>query len=209
MAERRDEGGPGADPPSRTQFATWALLGGAALLVLVLFSVRGEHGPDTTRNYPSRTLPPEPAPVLIAAPEMDDEYWPCSDCHEDEPTNPEVRKLEDEHDAMEFKHGTLWCLDCHDAEDRDSLHLADRSLVSFSESWRLCTRCHGQKLADWRAGVHGKRTGHWWGPKEYRPCVACHNPHSPPFAPLEPKPIPLRPEQIRMNGSAPMEVAHE
>jgi hypothetical protein len=178
-------------------------------VILVLFSVRVEHGPDSTRDYPSRTLAPEPAPVLIAAPEVTDEYWPCSDCHEGEQLNPEVRVLEEEHDEMTFKHGTLWCLDCHDADDRDSLHLADRSLVKFSESWKLCTRCHGQKLADWRAGVHGKRTGHWWGPKEYRPCVMCHDPHSPPFKPLEPKPVPRRPEQIRMNGSTAMEVAHE
>ncbi|GAG05499.1 unnamed protein product, partial [marine sediment metagenome] len=60
-----------------------------------------------------------------------------------------------------------------------------------------------------RAGVHGKRTGHWRGPKEYRTCVSCHNPHSPPFEPLAPKPPPTRPEAITVDASVRPEAAHE
>ena len=29
---------------------------------------------------------------------------------------------------------------------------------------------------DWKAGVHGKRTGEWDGRKDYLLCVNCHNP---------------------------------
>jgi hypothetical protein len=129
---------------------------------------------------------------------VDEEYFPCSDCHEDEETNRTVRMLEEEHTELELEHGELWCLHCHDMEDRDRLHLADGRLVPFEESWELCTQCHAQKLAAWRAGIHGKRTGHWWGPKEYQTCIACHAPHSPRFKPLEPKPPPKRADEIRL-----------
>jgi hypothetical protein len=181
------------------QLATWVVLGAAVVLIGGLVGVRLEHQPETTRDYPVRTLAslPHAEPVLLPSPEMNDEYLPCSDCHEDEPTNRTQRELEEEHeDKATLAHGDLWCLRCHDADNRDYLHLSDGTLVEFENSWQLCTQCHGKKLADWRAGVHGKRTGHWRGPSEYRTCVTCHNPHSPPFEPIEPKPVPVRPEHI-------------
>jgi len=198
----------GRETPPGYRGQTWAFLGAALVGVLLLFSLRCAPGPQSSPRYPSRTLPPDAKPVLLAPPPMDDEYFPCSDCHEDEPTNRTVRKLEDEHDTLELSHGDRWCLDCHDADHRDDLHLTDGTLVPFDESWRLCTQCHGDKLAEWRAGVHGKRTGHWWGAKEYWNCVACHDPHTPRFAPLEPLPPPVRPEAIRATARA-EEVDHE
>lgn len=185
--------------PPPYQMATWSLLGGAVLLVLVLLSVQVGFDPDASRVYASRTLPPEPEPVLLAAPEIDDEYLPCSDCHErGDLAEREMRELEDEHDEMDFAHGDLWCYSCHNPDplQREKLRLSDGRQVAFEDSWRLCTQCHGKKLADWRAGVHGKRTGHWWGPKEYRTCVTCHDPHDPPFKPIKPMPPPRRPEAI-------------
>ncbi len=166
-----------------------------------------EHQPDTSRDYPSRPQMSDGANVLLPAPEIDDEYLPCTDCHEpnDTRTNITVRELEEDHDEMEFSHGNLWCLHCHDKENRDSLHLADGSLVAFEDSWQLCTQCHAKKLPDWRAGVHGKRTGHWRGPKEYRTCVVCHDPHDPPFKSIEPKPVPWRPEEIIQQAVLPPE----
>jgi hypothetical protein len=195
------------------QLAAWTVLGGVLVAVLIVVSVRcaaGPPGPPPAAFRASRSLPPEPEPVLIAADEPDSDYYPCSDCHEDEPTDRMVRTLEYEHEDLELAHGDLWCLHCHEADDRDVLHLADEKTVDYGESWRLCTQCHGEKLADWRAGVHGKREGHWWGPKQYRTCVSCHRPHTPAFAPLEPEPPPLPPGRIvRHAGIAPMEGAHE
>jgi len=190
------EHGRGAPEPSPREIATWMVIGAVLVIGTALFSISTAFGPRTPAAAAERSLPPEPAPVLAAWPGPDDEYFPCTDCHEDEPTNRRVRKLEDEHEDLELDHGTLWCLDCHDADHRNQLHLANEGRVDFDESWRLCTQCHGSKLADWRAGVHGKRTGHWWGEKEYRTCVSCHAPHTPHFQPLEPKPPPKRPEQI-------------
>ena len=87
------------------------------------------------------------------------------------------------HDDIVLKHDEehRWCLDCHDATDRDWLHLASGERVAFDESYRLCGQCHGEKLRDWRAGVHGRRTGEWNGHKHYLLCAHCHNPHAPRF----------------------------
>jgi hypothetical protein len=180
----------------------------AAFVAVLLPSRSLRH--SRRRRPPTRAVAcPEPQPVLLAPPPMDDEFFPCSDCHEDEPTDRTVRKLEDEHDDLVLVHGTTWCLDCHDADQRDQLHLANDSRIGFEESWRLCTQCHGAKLADWRAGVHGKRTGSWWGPKEYRSCVTCHDPHSPRFESIEPMRPPARPEQIRLAAPTGQETADE
>ena len=143
-------------------------------------------------------------------PPIDDEYFPCSDCHEDELADPRRREL-DEHDNIKLAHGDLWCLDCHQSDQRDLLHLSDASPVEMTESWRLCTRCHAKRISDWRAGIHGKRTGSWWGPKEVFTCVACHDPHSPLFKPLSPKPPPTPAGEIRLRKAGteePKEVSH-
>jgi hypothetical protein len=105
------------------------------------------------------------------------------------------RALVAAHDDIVLRHDEeqRWCLDCHDATNRDRLHLASGELVPFEESYRLCGQCHGEKHRDWRAGVHGRRIGSWSGRKEYLLCVHCHDPHAPRFAPIEPKPAPWRP----------------
>ena len=103
------------------------------------------------------------------------------------------------HEDIVFTHDAQnrWCLDCHDAANRDVLHLADGRPVPFTESYRLCGQCHGPQLQNWRAGDHGRRTGSWSGTKHYLLCANCHNPHSPHFKPIEPMPPPIRQEQIR------------
>jgi hypothetical protein len=178
-------------PPDLLQ---WFLFGFAVFCFILVFSGQCAMDRFAARAYPSRLLPAEPEPELLAAPPLDDEYLPCDDCHGDEPADRTRRELE-EHD-FEFKHGDLWCLDCHTINQYQQLHLSDDTLLEFEESWRLCTRCHGKKLPDWRAGVHGKRTGHWQGPKQYLTCVACHRPHSPRTELLEPKPRPWRSDEI-------------
>jgi formate-dependent nitrite reductase cytochrome c552 subunit len=90
-----------------------------------------------------------------------------------------------------------WCLDCHDPDNRDVLHLASGERVSFDRSYDLCGQCHGDKLRDWRAGVHGRRTGEWNGHKKYLLCANCHNPHQPHFKSIAPKPAPARPAPVK------------
>ena len=136
--------------------------------------------------------------IEVPRPPFSKDIFPCSDCHSDMDVNPERRELVEEHTNIVLHHDekNRWCLDCHNANDRDKLHLASGALVEFSESYKLCGQCHGEKMRDWRAGVHGKRTGHWRGEKRYLLCVHCHNPHSPRFEPIEPEPSPKQPEEL-------------
>jgi hypothetical protein len=157
--------------------------------------------------------------VLFEArpPPFSDGIFPCMECHKDQ-KDPKRRELgfHDEQQSI-FDHDAehRWCLDCHDLQNRDVLRLASGATVPFTESYRLCGQCHGDKFRDWRAGVHGRRVGMWDGAKTYLLCVSCHNPHSPSFkgvkeitvdgkltvAPtlekIKPEPRPARPEEMR------------
>ena len=152
---------------------------------------------------PSQATPPRPAPVKaeerleVPPPPFTDGIFPCSACHKDLKVNRTRRTLTSMHEDINFTHDAehRWCLDCHDANDRDHLHLASGELVPFEESYRLCGQCHGEKFRDWRAGVHGRRTGEWNGHKKYLLCANCHNPHQPHFKPIVPKPAPVRPSR--------------
>jgi hypothetical protein len=137
--------------------------------------------------------------IAVAPPPFSKGIFPCSGCHEDLPPNPTPRVLTKNHKNIVLKHDekNRWCLDCHNKDDRDKLHLAGGTLIDFTESYRLCGQCHGPTLRDWKAGEHGKRTGSWSGKKEYLLCASCHNPHSPRFHPLKPLPPPVRPEDLR------------
>ena len=145
----------------------------------------------------SSTATAEPLKLEVPPPPFSDGIFPCTECHNatDLPANPVRRQLVDAHDDIVLKHDEehRWCLDCHDAANRDQLHLASGAPVSFEQSYQLCGQCHGEKYRDWRVGVHGRRVGQWNGAKEYLLCVHCHNPHQPRFQALAPKPAPLRP----------------
>lgn len=139
--------------------------------------------------------------IAVAPPPLSEGIFPCSECHAYQETNPNRRELVDMHDDISamFDHDSAnrWCLDCHNADNRDFLHLASGKLLTFEESYKLCGQCHGDKLRDWKVGVHGKRTGEWNGTKQYLLCVNCHNPHSPKFRKLAPKPPPLAHKNLK------------
>jgi hypothetical protein len=161
-------------------------------------------GPGARGAPESDTAPPraqgearEALPVQrleVPPPPFSEGIYPCSTCHADLPADRTRREL-GMHAEIELKHDEehRWCLDCHNAADRDSLHLASGELVPFEESYRLCGQCHGDKYRDWRAGVHGRRIGEWNGQKSYLLCAHCHDPHQPRFKPLQPMPPPARP----------------
>jgi len=134
----------------------------------------------------------------VPPPPFTEGVFPCTDCHDPEiPVNTRRREMKTAHQEIVLQHDQehRWCLDCHDAANRDVLHLAGGEPVPFEESYRLCGQCHGDKYRDWRAGVHGRRTGSWDGAKQYLLCVACHNAHAPAFQPLEPMPAPRPPQR--------------
>jgi hypothetical protein len=178
----------------------------------------------------SRAKPAQPAEerrpeVLVEAqaPPFSEGIFPCSSCHADQKdrTRRELGFHDEQQSVFDHDAEHRWCLDCHDYENRDVLRLASGATVPFTESYRLCGQCHGDKYRDWRVGVHGRRVGRWDGEKTYLLCVNCHNPHSPAWkgvkeitvdgkkttAPtlerIAPEPRPLRPEEMRRRPAAP------
>lgn len=85
-------------------------------------------------------------------------------------------------DAKNLQHGRgrIWCLECHHKTQRNKLvdHYGDP--ISIDEPQLLCGKCHGDKLRDWRDGIHGKRIGEFTstGKKRWFTCTECHNPHN-------------------------------
>ena len=169
-----------------------------ALMFGVVFTLSAEDekssAPPEVRERTKHPIPTK----FVEKPEL--EYYPCSDCHASaSDINPRKRELVDEHDTIKLKHAEeeRWCLDCHDQNKRDFFRRSNGELVSFDVSFKLCGQCHGTIYRDWKAGIHGKRTGMWNGEKTYHQCVNCHNPHSPRFKPIKPEPPPLRPMEIQ------------
>jgi hypothetical protein len=168
---------------------------------------------------PQQPQAPKKPEALVQAepPPFSEGIFPCSSCHADmkDRTRRELAFHEEQQKVFDHDAEHRWCLDCHDYENRDVLRLASGAPVPFTESYRLCGQCHGDKYRDWRVGVHGKRVGQWDGEKTYLLCVNCHNPHSPAFkgvtpivvggktttAPtlemLKPEPRPRRPQEQR------------
>jgi hypothetical protein len=148
---------------------------------------------ETTNSETKIEVPPPP---------LSEDIFPCSTCHSDLEPNPARRELLDAHTEIVLKHDEQhrWCLDCHSMRDRDKLQLANGNLLDFKESYLLCGQCHGPQLRDWKAGIHGKRTGSWNGAKRYLLCVHCHNAHSPGFQKMKPESPPLHPEEIKVKN---------
>lgn len=176
------------------------------LPVALLLSGCAPEGDEAVAMAMPESLQDRPEPeerLEVPPPPFSPGIYPCSMCHGMMPANPTRRDLAF-HGEIVLRHDEehRWCLDCHNAEDRDWLHLASGELVPFEESYRLCGQCHGEKYRDWRAGVHGRRSGEWNGHKTYLLCAHCHDPHQPHFKPIEPMPAPIPPAET-VGGSNP------
>ena len=81
----------------------------------------------------------------VAPPPMTEGMFPCSNCHATMEVNRKKRVLKEEHVDIKLHHAETmrWCLDCHDAKNRDKLRLYNGELINFTESYRLCGECHG------------------------------------------------------------------
>jgi hypothetical protein len=147
-------------------------------------------------TYNVKNQVPENTYPVPRPPFSSDLIFPCSQCHVHmQPPNAKRRVLVEYHTDIVLHHAESqrWCTDCHNLVNRDKLRLVSGELIDFTESYRLCGQCHGDKYRDWKVGVHGKRIGNWNGDKQYLLCVHCHNPHDPKFKPLKPMPPPERP----------------
>lgn len=112
--------------------------------------------------------------------------------------DPRPRILVRMHRNINLKHAEwMWCLNCHNTVERNTLRLINGDSISFEESYRLCGQCHGNIYNDWKIGIHGRRVGQWSGKKLYLLCAHCHDPHNPKFRKLMTKDPPLPPSYGR------------
>jgi hypothetical protein len=116
----------------------------------------------------------------------------CGTCHA--ARTPDTLKasdteLDEFHQGLKFNHGSRTCLSCHNADDYDSLRLADGRTVAFPDVMDLCAQCHGTQYRDYVHGAHGGMTGHWdltKGPRTRNNCITCHDPHAPAYPTVHP-----------------------
>jgi hypothetical protein len=170
------------------------LLGLAATLGLVACSM----GDEPLRLHTTHPPPVSSGSITVEARQPLLPMYPCSRCHASRTPNTEERVLKELHTQKVLNHGTQqgWCYRCHSKDNIDKLHLGDGTLVSFDEAYELCGSCHGDKLRDWQAGIHGLTTGFWLGDRLRRSCPNCHDPHSPKFPLMTPERAPARPRTV-------------
>ncbi len=174
-------------------------MGARALAILApLVAIACSVGDEPRRLH--TTLPaPEPSGSIAVDPRQPLlPTFPCSRCHAGRAPDPRERRLAEFHTQKVLHHGTLggWCYRCHTKDDIDRLHLADGTLVSFDQAYELCGSCHGDKLRDWKDGIHGLTTGWWLGDRVRRSCPACHDPHEPHFPAMTPEHPPALPRTV-------------
>ncbi len=175
-------------------FNSWFTVLFFVLILSTSLLLTGHQAADTEKEQ-QKTEDKEKKDIQVPPPPLNEDTFPCSMCHADMETNLKRRELVDFHDDIILKHDekNRWCMACHDTENRDMLHSASGELIDFTESYKLCGQCHGPKLRDWEAGIHGRRIGEWNGEKQYLLCAHCHDPHSPKFQKMKPEPAPIKP----------------
>lgn len=116
-------------------------------------------------------------PILVA----------CATCHDTRAAQTDVNDaalLDEFHRGLQYAHGQMSCLNCHNAADYDTLKLANGRAVPFQDSMNLCAQCHGPQFRDYQNGSHGGMTGHWdltRGGRTRNTCIDCHDPHHPAY----------------------------
>jgi hypothetical protein len=153
-----------------------------------LFPTHENAGPQTPR-VATGTFDPRGNPVSVS----------CSSCHSTREPNREIRaaeQLAEFHQGLRFAHGGLSCLSCHNADNYETLRLADGAAVEYSNARMLCTQCHTRQGQDFERGLHGGMKGFWdltRGPRQRNSCLDCHDAHHPAF----PEVLPVFPPRDR------------
>lgn len=144
-----------------------------------------EFEPLRFEGYPN-------APEISVVPRKDELFfYPCDQCHAAMEANPEIRTLDTPHHA-EIAHGRgrIWCLSCHDLENRNYLTTLLNERVDFDEAHYVCGGCHSNQHKDWVFGAHGKRVADWQGERTQYNCTHCHDSHDPMIEERAPEPAP-------------------
>ncbi len=169
---------------------------GAALLILLWLGVTGMATAQESvapAGEPAAGFAGYPdAPSLSVVPRQDElRFFPCEQCHKFLETDPQVRELTSPHtNELEHGEGRLWCMNCHEGDDRDYLVTLLGERVDYDDSHLVCGGCHANRHRDWYFGAHGKRADNWQGERLVYNCTHCHDPHEPALEPRAPEPPP-------------------
>ena len=184
--------------------ASIVLLGNSlALLTLALGSTLCAQ---TISPAPSDTElmqgPYPDAPAIAVMPRQQElAFFPCQQCHATLQANPEVRDVRIHRTEFNHGEGRIWCLQCHDSQQRNYLTTLLGQRVSFEQAHLVCGGCHGRVERDWYFGAHGKRVGNWQGERVVYGCSHCHDPHDPAIKPRAPSPPPAVRKGLDRPGS--------
>jgi len=175
------------------------------IICLVLIPAEAQETPDGQQALRFEGYPG--THEFDVVPRKDDLFfYPCTQCHAAMEPNPEIRPLNAIHDSdLEHGRGRIWCLSCHDLENRDYLRTLLAELVDFDAAHLVCGGCHANRHEDWYFGAHGKRIGNWQGDRTLYNCTHCHNAHSPAIKARAPKPAP----PVRAGLKLERGIAHE
>ena len=156
----------------RIGFALVASCAGAVCLTVAYLSAGEAPGkaPGTAANTAIRTNAPL-HPVIIKRPAGTPKVAmgltnfhgqpvmaSCSSCHATTRPNIETRttaELDQFHQGLKYVHGNLTCLSCHNANNYDTLRMADSRTVEFTDVMTLCSQCHGSQRPT--RGCRGRR----------------------------------------------------
>lgn len=118
---------------------------------------------------------------------QDVKSFPCSECHQSFQSKEQTKDLRFPHAGLQLKHmlEVKKCDFCHSKKNSNMLHLLDGVLISYDESYKICSQCHGKIATNWKKGLHGKIGGQWDGERLHFNCTLCHNAHDPKFKPME------------------------
>lgn len=151
---------------------------------------QSQDAPDTPQSLRFEGYPGAPEIEVISRKD-DLFFYPCKQCHGFLEPNPEIRELVAPH-VIDFQHGRgrIWCLSCHDLENRDVVKTLLGEPVDFDQAHLVCGGCHANRHKDWYFGAHGKRVVDWQGERKVYNCTHCHDAHSPAIKARAPKPVP-------------------
>lgn len=187
----------------------------AVLFLLAVILLRGPWRfispvPAATIVPPSMIDPtPVRQPLLKPEIRIAGYTYRCSDCHKLFQSPPETTRPLTQHREIVLRHGMNdRCFNCHHRTNRDAFVDDWGREIPADQPQLLCAKCHGPVYRDWLHGAHGRTNGYWdksKGRQVRRKCVECHDPHTPPFAPMRPAP---GPHTLRM-GDQHYSVEHE
>ena len=166
------------------------LLGAGWIMCLILIPVQAQESADVQQAV--RFEGYADAQEIAVVPRKENLFfYPCMQCHGFLEASAEIRQLNAPHESsLEHGRGRIWCLSCHDLENRDTLKTLLGEPVDFDEAHLVCGGCHANRHKDWYFGAHGKRVANWQDERTQYNCTHCHNPHAPAIKPRAPQPPP-------------------